>query len=140
MCCKLMCCKLNVTFPNGCELRPVDPSYGTAMTQRRFPRIIICTAALLVSNAPFVRADSPQAANPAPREIRVDVAQTKGPLNRAYRFSVGSDRAIIHLRPEHQRDLKFVRETCGFEHMRFHGLLNEEMHLVKSRRRRQISL
>ncbi len=65
------------------------------------------------------------------RQINVDVNQVKGPLNRAYRMSVGSDRAIIHLRPEHQRDLRFVRDTCGFEYMRFHGLLNEEMQLVK---------
>jgi xylan 1,4-beta-xylosidase len=67
----------------------------------------------------------------SPREIRVDTTRVKGPLNRAYRFSVGSDRAIIHTRPEHQRDLRFVKETCGFEYMRFHGLLNEEMKLVK---------
>jgi xylan 1,4-beta-xylosidase len=61
----------------------------------------------------------------------VDVSRVKGPLNRAFRFSVGSDRAIIHLRPEHQRDLRLVKETCGFEYMRFHGLLNEEMQVVK---------
>ena len=61
----------------------------------------------------------------------MDANRVKGPLDRAYRMSVGSDRAIIHLRPEHQRDLRFVRDTCGFEYMRFHGLLNEEMHLVK---------
>lgn len=65
------------------------------------------------------------------RRIDVDVNQIKGPLNRAFQFSLGSDRAIIHLRPEHQRDLRFVRDTCGFEYMRFHGLLNEEMQLVK---------
>jgi xylan 1,4-beta-xylosidase len=66
----------------------------------------------------------------AARRISVDVNQEKGPLNRAFQFSVGSDRAMIHLRPEHQRDLRFLKETCGFEHMRFHGLLNEEMKLV----------
>ena len=38
---------------------------------------------------------------------------------------------MIHLRPEHQRDLRFLKETCGFEYMRFHGLLNEEMKVVK---------
>jgi xylan 1,4-beta-xylosidase len=68
---------------------------------------------------------------PDARRINVDVNRVKGPLNRAYRMSVGSDRAIIHLRPEHQRDLQFVKDTCGFEYMRFHGLLNEEMQLVK---------
>lgn len=65
------------------------------------------------------------------RSIDVDVNRVKGPLNRAYRFSIGSDRAIIHLRSEHQRDLRFLKQTCGFEYMRFHGLLNEEMHVVK---------
>ena len=66
------------------------------------------------------------------RRIDVDAKRVKGPLNRAYRFCIGSDRAIIHLRPEHQRDLRFLRETCGFEYMRFHGLLNEEMRVVKA--------
>jgi xylan 1,4-beta-xylosidase len=66
------------------------------------------------------------------RRIDVDIKRVKGSLNRAFRFSVGSDRAIIHLRPEHQRDLRFLKETCGFEYMRFHGLLNEEMGVVKT--------
>ncbi len=65
------------------------------------------------------------------RKINVDVKRVKGKLNQAFRFSVGSDRAYIHLRPEHQRDLRFLKETCGFEYMRFHGLLNEEMKIVK---------
>lgn len=68
---------------------------------------------------------------PVTRRIEVDVNQERGTLNRAFQFSVGSDRAMIHLRPEHQRDLRFLKETCGFEYMRFHGLLNEEMKLVK---------
>lgn len=65
------------------------------------------------------------------RSIHVDANQERGPLNHAFRFCVGSDRAIIHLRPEHQRDLRYVKETCGFEYMRFHGLLNEEMKVVQ---------
>jgi xylan 1,4-beta-xylosidase len=68
---------------------------------------------------------------PTVRRIDVDVKQEQGPLNRAFQFSIGSDRAIIHLRPEHQRDLRFVKQTCGFQYMRFHGLLNEEMQVVK---------
>lgn len=88
-----------------------------------------CALAGLAAVAVAAEADPGTAA--APRSINVDANQVKGPLNRAYRFSVGSDRAIIHLRPEHQRDLRFVKQTCGFEYMRFHGLLNEEMHVVK---------
>ncbi len=37
------------------------------------------------------------------RQVDIDVNHEKGPLNRAFRFSVGSDRALIHPRPEHQR-------------------------------------
>jgi xylan 1,4-beta-xylosidase len=86
--------------------------------------VAICSTAAL--------ADGPATSNePDVRRIDVDVTRVKGPLNRAFRFSVGSDRAIIHLRPEHQRDLRFLKETCGFEYMRFHGLLNEEMQVVK---------
>jgi alpha-L-fucosidase len=73
------------------------------------------------------------------RPIYVDVNRVRGPLNRAFRFCVGSDRAIIHLRPEHQRDLRFLKQTCGFAYMRFHGLLNEEMQIVRQSPSGQIS-
>ena len=86
-----------------------------------------------------VASEPPRRSDSAERRIDVDVNQVKGRLNRAFRFSVGSDRAFIHLRPEHQRDLRFLKETCGFEYMRFHGLLNEEMHVVKASAEGQIS-
>ena len=95
--------------------------------------ILVAAALLSVAATSFAAQPSTDEANDiSPRDIHIDATRTKGPLNRAYRFSVGSDRAIIHLRPEHQRDLRFVKETCGFEYMRFHGLLNEEMHIVKA--------
>jgi xylan 1,4-beta-xylosidase len=83
-------------------------------------------AAVAVASEPAARD------HPAERRIDVDVNRVKGPLNDAFRFSVGSDRAFIHLRPEHQRDLRFLKETCGFEYMRFHGVLNEEMQVVEA--------
>ena len=89
----------------------------------------IVTMALIVIGT--VAAERAIAGGPESRQIDVDVNRVKGPLNRAFQYSVGSDRAFIHLRPEHQRDLRMVRDTCGFEYMRFHGLLNEEMGLVK---------
>ena len=92
-------------------------------------RVFSCAIAVIgivALAAGFALGDEPDA-----RRINVDANRVKGPLNRAFRMSVGSDRAIIHLRPEHQRDLRFLKETCGFEYMRFHGLLNEEMKVVK---------
>jgi xylan 1,4-beta-xylosidase len=93
-------------------------------------RATLCVAALWGTAVLAAEPASPDES--VARRIDVDMNRVKGPLNRAFRFSVGSDRAIIHLRPEHQRDLRFVKETCGFEYMRFHGLLNEEMQVVKA--------
>jgi xylan 1,4-beta-xylosidase len=92
-------------------------------------RAISCVLAVFV--AMLLAAGPAKPDEPGTRRIDVDVNRLKGPLNHAFQFSVGSDRALIHIRPEHQRDLRFVRDTCGFEYMRFHGLLNEEMHPVK---------
>lgn len=45
-------------------------------------------------------------------------------------FSVGSDRAMIFLRDEHQRDLKSLQEAAKFRYLRCHGIFNEEMKIV----------
>jgi xylan 1,4-beta-xylosidase len=48
-------------------------------------------------------------------------------------FSVGSDRAKIFLRPEHQRDLEDLQSAIGFRYLRCHGIFNEEMKIVSRR-------
>ena len=70
------------------------------------------------------------AAAAPPRAIVVDAAISPGPTDVAFRFCVGSDRAAVHLRPTDQRDLTFVHDQCGFAYVRFHGLLDDEMHVV----------
>src|SRR5471030_2249884 len=45
-------------------------------------------------------------------------------------FSIGSDRAKIFLRDEHQRDLKTLQAVAKFQYLRCHGIFNEEMHIV----------
>jgi len=93
--------------------------------------VTLALSGLLGLSAVAVAAGPAAQGEPCERRVDVDVNRERGPLNHAFRFSVGSDRAIIHLRPEHQRDLRFLKQTCGFEYMRFHGLLNEEMQVVK---------
>lgn len=65
----------------------------------------------------------------ADRTIQADFNDSSGPLDKRFNFCVGSDRAAIHLRDDDMAQLKFVRDTCGFRYIRFHGLLNEEMHV-----------
>ena len=64
---------------------------------------------------------------PAPRVIAADVAAVKGPTSRMYNFCVGAGRANEGLRADWQRQLRLVREQCGFRYIRFHGLFCDDM-------------
>ena len=83
-------------------------------------RVISVTVALSIACA----------AHGQTRQIDVDAANSVGRTSDVFRFSIGGDRAIIHLRPSDQRDLKRVHDECGFKYIRFHSLLNEEMKVV----------
>lgn len=61
------------------------------------------------------------------RTIAADVTQARGPTSRMYNFCVGAGRANEGLRADWQRQLRFVRETCGFRYIRFHGLFCDDM-------------
>ncbi len=61
------------------------------------------------------------------RVITVDVQQVKGQLNRSYRECVGAGRANEGLRADWQRQLRLVKQECGFKYIRFHGLLSDDM-------------
>jgi xylan 1,4-beta-xylosidase len=50
-----------------------------------------------------------------------------GPMNRMHNFCVGAGRANEGLRADWQRQLRFVREQCGFRYIRFHGLFCDDM-------------
>jgi len=88
------------------------------------PRLFIstllfaCWLFLGVSNA---RAQSPN------RLISIDYRQVKGPRDRFPQLVVGAGRAAEGLRADWQRDLSLVQKECGFEYIRFHGLLQDEL-------------
>ncbi len=52
------------------------------------------------------------------RVIAVDVAQSKGQLNRSYQMCVGAGRANEGLRADWQRQLRVVKQECGFKYIR----------------------
>ncbi|MEO7715646.1 MAG: glycosyl hydrolase [Capsulimonas sp.] len=62
--------------------------------------------------------------------IDIDLSQKTVKRSQTPRFSVGSDRAMIFLRDEHQRDLKTLQAAAKFRYVRCHGIFNEEMHIV----------
>jgi xylan 1,4-beta-xylosidase len=65
---------------------------------------------------------------PAPaRIISADYRRVEGPRDRFPHLVVGAGRAAEGLRADWQRDLRLVRRECGFEYVRFHGLLQDEL-------------
>src|SRR5947199_4154444 len=79
--------------------------------------LIVSMWLLILPAANFAAVDA-ATAGVAPRVIDVDMNAVEGPLDRFFSACVGSDRAIIHLRPEDLRDLKRVHDECGFRYLR----------------------
>lgn len=61
------------------------------------------------------------------REIDVDAGAVEGPLTNMFRECVGAGRANEGLRADWQRQLRQAKEACGFDYIRMHGLLCDDM-------------
>jgi len=61
------------------------------------------------------------------RVIKVDFNAEKGPLNTMFKECVGAGRANEGLRADWQQQLAYVKKECGFEYIRMHGLLTDDM-------------
>jgi xylan 1,4-beta-xylosidase len=62
-----------------------------------------------------------------PRTITVDIRAEKGPLNRMFQQCVGAGRANEGLRADWQNQIAYVHRECGFQYLRMHGLLCDDM-------------
>ena len=56
-----------------------------------------------------------------------DLAEATTPLPHFWEHTVGSDHARVALRADWQRQLKRAHDELGFQHVRFHGLLSDDM-------------
>ena len=88
-------------------------------------RLLMC-AVLLLFNWSTIEAQGT-----GYREIRVDVHDIAGDANTAWRMMVGAGRANEGLRADWQQQLALVREELGFEYIRMHGLLTDDMGVYK---------
>jgi xylan 1,4-beta-xylosidase len=61
------------------------------------------------------------------RTITADMNKVKGTTNRFFSKCVGAGRANEGLRADWQQQLKQSQKECGFEFIRFHGLLHDDM-------------
>lgn len=59
--------------------------------------------------------------------IEADYLHEKGPLHSMMKKCVGAGRANEGLRADWQEQLRMVKKECGFEYIRMHGLLCDDM-------------
>ncbi|HLZ53896.1 MAG TPA: glycoside hydrolase, partial [Verrucomicrobiae bacterium] len=65
------------------------------------------------------------------RIIAIDVKQIQGPLDTSFKVCVGAGRANEGLRADWQEQLRVAERECGFQYIRMHGLLTDDMGVYK---------
>lgn len=63
------------------------------------------------------------------RIIEADFNRSAGPRSQVYKECVGAGRASEGLRADWQQQLIYIQKELGFKYIRFHGLLNDDMHV-----------
>jgi len=91
---------------------------------------------MLVSPA-MARTHSRKAAEKV-RTISVDYNQVKGDFNHMFRECVGAGRANEGLRADWQQQLAVAHKDCGFQYIRMHGLLTDDMGVCKINRKGEV--
>jgi xylan 1,4-beta-xylosidase len=66
---------------------------------------------------------------PGPIALHVDAQAATTPFPHFWEKTFGSGRAILSLRESYRNDLRTVKEATGFESLRFHGILMDEVGL-----------
>jgi xylan 1,4-beta-xylosidase len=59
-----------------------------------------------------------------------DLAEPTTPFPHFWEHTVGSDHARVALRADWQQQLKRAHDELGFRHVRFHGLLSDDLGTV----------
>ena len=54
------------------------------------------------------------------------------PHKKHWQFCVGSGHALLALRTDYTRQLKFIHDTLGIQRVRFHGIFNDDMRTCNS--------
>ena len=88
---------------------------------KKFLCAVLAVGVVLVATANALAQTGPS------RVISVDYRRVKGTRDRLAQLVVGAGRVAEGLRADWQRDLAVVRRECGFEYLRMHGLLQDEL-------------
>jgi xylan 1,4-beta-xylosidase len=84
-------------------------------------RVRILVILLLVIAVPALPAQN------ATETITIDAAAPAHPFPHYWEQMFGSGRAVLSLRDSYRRDLRAVRQITGFQYIRFHGILDDDV-------------
>lgn len=87
--------------------------------------------AIALAIAACVVTPAAMSAEPAPREVHLDRAQAKAPVDRFFDLSVGADYPGTLRREESLAQVKTAVDELGFRSIRFHALFHDVMGVVK---------
>jgi xylan 1,4-beta-xylosidase len=90
--------------------------------------LIVALGSLAVS---FVPSTSAQPDQSSVRNIVVNVQNTRGPVDRFFDLSAGSDYPWTLIRNDSQAQLKLVTEELGFRYIRFHAIFHDVLGTVR---------
>ncbi|KRE89190.1 glycosyl hydrolase family 39 [Frateuria sp. Soil773] len=96
----------------------------TVLTSLRNLALATCAGALLAAGCV-------QAAPPATTMLRVDASARATAFPHFWERMFGSGRASLALRDDYRKDLVAVREATGFGYVRFHGIFDRDVGLVR---------
>jgi xylan 1,4-beta-xylosidase len=74
---------------------------------------------------------SAQTSQNALREVAANVKDTRGPVDRFFDLSIGSDYPGTLIRDDSQAQLKIVTDELGFRYIRFHAIFHDVLGTVR---------
>ena len=91
----------------------------------------LCIVGLGFLAVPFASFASAQTSQNALREVAVNVKDTRGPVDRFFDLSIGSDYPGTLIRDDSQAQLKIVTDELGFRYIRFHAIFHDVLGTVR---------
>lgn len=95
-------------------------------------------SALSLSSNPSIGSGAEPISTIQIRQIAVDLNSKAGPMGGFFRHCIGAGRANEGLRADWQRQLREAKAACGFEYIRMHGLLSDDMGVYREENGRPV--
>ena len=93
---------------------------------RRSALSLIFAAALCAAAPPLLRAQT-ATSKPSSETIEIDAKAPATPFPHFWEEMFGSGRAELAMRDSYRRDLREVKQITGFQYVRFHAILHDEL-------------